>query len=107
MAEDYYLDLVPDLDRKVAELAEVKAVALPIAEKIADRARSTAPHESGDYEASIQAEATPGGARVFASDYKAAWIEFGVPSQGVPAKFNIRSAAESLGLKFRGKGGGD
>ncbi|MFF1633971.1 hypothetical protein [Leifsonia sp. NPDC058248] len=102
LSDDFHLDLIPDLDMKVGKLPEVIASAEPIARKIAEIARSTAPFESGDYQDGIEVQTTKHGARVLASDPKSAWIEFGVPSRGIPAKWNLRRAAEALGLKFRG-----
>lgn len=99
----FELHLNPDLDEQVGKMPEVLTTAMDAAEAIAAIASSTAPALSGAYAASIVAQKTKRGARVFASDYKSAWIEFGVPSRGVPAKFNLRNAVKAAGLKFRKK----
>ncbi len=101
MAEDVTVDLVPDLDAKVAHLPEVLTSSKDVAEEVAKIARSTAPHgETGDYANSITVEKTKSGARVFAADKKSAWIEFGVPGRNQPARWILRNAAIAAGLKF-------
>ena len=72
---------------------------LEIAEMIASAARADAPVVSGAYAAGISAMKTPHGARVIASDNKSSWIEFGIPSQGRAATFNLRRAAFDGGAK--------
>lgn len=94
-------NLDPSIDDQVARSAAVRQAALIVAEEIAAVARGTAPRESGDYAAGITAQTTKSGARVIAADYKSAWIELGVPGHGIPARFNLRRAAASLGYKFR------
>lgn len=94
----------PNIDEEVGKLPAIATSSMEAAEKIADIARHTAPVESGDYEAGIIVQKTKTGARVFASDYKSAWIEFGVPSEGQPARFNLRRAVEAAGYRFK-KGG--
>lgn len=103
---DYTFEPNPDIEEQVKGLAIIGVGAMAAAERIAAIARSTAPKESGEYAASIVAEPTKTGARVHAGDFKAAWIEFGVPSHGIPAKFNLRRAVEAAGYGFK-KGGGD
>jgi len=101
MDDDLDVTLVYDIDVKVAKMPEVKKSSLEVAEEVAQIARSNAPSVSGDYKAGIRAQATKMGARVFASDYKSAWIEFGVPNRNQPARWILRRAAESAGLKFK------
>lgn len=99
---DIHIHLIPDLDQQVRRLPEVKKTTRDAAEAVADIARSMAPFETGNYEAGIVVQDTPGGgARVLASDQKSAWIEFGVPSRGIPARFILRRAVEAAGLKFK------
>ena len=100
---DLHIDIDDDIDEKVAQMPEVKETALDVAERVADIARSTAPVVSGDYRDGIEAQKTKNGARVFASDYKSAWVEFGIPSRGIGAQFNLRNAAKTAGLKFKKK----
>lgn len=100
MDDDITIDLVPELDEQVLQMVEVKDSAYQAAEKVADIAIATAPVVSGDYRDGIEVQVTKSGARVFASDPKSAFVEFGVPSQGEPAQFNLRRAAEAAGLKF-------
>jgi hypothetical protein len=102
--DDFHLELDPDIDEKVAKVPELLTNSKEAAEQIADIARGTAPVKSGAYVDGIEVQETKSGARVFASDYKSAWIEFGVPSQGQPAHFNLRKAAESAGYEFRKSG---
>lgn len=94
-------DMDPDIESKVEKDAEVVGMAMDVAEAIAAHARSTAPVGTGAYEGGIHAEKTAKGARVFSSDPKSAWIEFGAPSRGLPAHFNLRTAAKALGYKFK------
>ena len=95
------IDIDGDLDAKVAKLVLKGGHAKKIAESIAERAKETAPEESGDYKAGIIVQDTKTGARVIATDYKSAWIEFGAPNRNEPAQFILRKAAQSLGLKFK------
>jgi hypothetical protein len=90
-----------NIDEEARGLPIIASSAEAAAEQIAEIARSSAPHESGDYAAGIVVQKTKTGARVFASDYKSAWIEFGVPSQGKPARFNLRRAVEAAGFRFK------
>lgn len=103
MADDIKVTVDGDIDLKALDAPELQAQAIEMANKIAAIARSTAPVESGDYQGSIVVEKTKHGARVYAGDYKSAWIEFGVPSQGKPAHFNLRRAVEAAGYGFRKK----
>ena len=101
---DFHIDIVDDIEVKVAAEKFLEESALEVAERVAAIARENAPQLSGDYASGIGAQEFRGGARVFASDYKSAWIEFGVPSRGKPAHWVLRRAAEAAGLKFRKKG---
>lgn len=100
MADDVTIDLVPDLDEKVRHLPEVKTASMEMARKVAQIARESAPKETGTYADGIVVQETKSGARVFASDQKSAWIEFGVPGRNQPARWILRRAAEAAGLKF-------
>jgi len=82
------------------DMAEVKSAAMDAARKVAAIAQSNAPRESGDYAGGIEVQETPHGARVFASDPKSAFIEFGVPGRNQPARWILRNAAIAAGLKF-------
>lgn len=97
------IHLNTNIDDQVAHLPVIEDAALDVARKIAEQARSTAPVLTGAYQAGIIVEVYKTGARVVASDQKSAWIEFGIPSNNVPAQFNLRSAATSLGYKFKKK----
>ena len=66
---------------------------LKVAKAIAERAKSLAPVVEGNYRDGIIVQRTPHGARVFASDQKSSWVEFGIPSQNQPAQFVLRRAA--------------
>lgn len=98
------------LNARVAKLAAVHQAAHDAAEKIAETARGTAPEVSGDYKNGIIVQdfgspsSRKAGARVLASDFKSAWIEFGVPERGIPATFNLRNAVDSAGFKFKSHG---
>lgn len=100
MADDVKVDLIPDLDVQVTRLTEVRTVSMDIARAVANVARSLAPKETGTYASGIVVQETKTGARVLASDQKSSWIEFGVPGRNQPARWVLRRAAESLGLKF-------
>ena len=103
MVDSVHFHLDPTLDAEVAKLIGEGNSAMKVAEAIAEIARANAPVESGDYAAGISAQKTKKGARVIAADYKSAWIEFGVPGRGIPAKFILRRAVDAAGLKFRKK----
>ena len=94
------VSLDPDLDDKVNKMIAEGGTPLQIAEQIAAVARANAPVLSGKYAAGISAAKTPHGARVIASDEKSSWVEFGIPSQGQPAQFNLRRAVDATGHKF-------
>lgn len=94
----------PDIDEKVGGLDIVGSSAMDIATHIAEVARETAPAESGEYVDGIVVQKTKHGARVFASDFKSAWLEFGVPSRGIPARFILRRAVEAAGYAFKKRG---
>ncbi len=101
MVDEVKVDLVPNLDEQVGRLPVVEASSMKVAEAIAERAREIAPHLTSAYADGISAQSTRAGARVFASDEKSAWIEFGIPSRNQPAHWTLRTAVESLGLKFK------
>lgn len=105
MDDEPQFEPAPDLDEKVIELPLVGAKAVDVANHIAEVARDTAPEESGEYAEGIVVQKTKTGARVWASDFKSAWLEFGVPSRGVPARFILRRAVEAAGYTFRKRGG--
>jgi hypothetical protein len=105
MDDEIEVALHYDIDVKVAKMPEVQKSALDVAENVAQIARDTAPSVTGDYKAGIKAQQTKSGARVFASDYKSAWIEFGAPNRNQPARWILRRAAESAGLKFKKRRG--
>ena len=98
---DFHIDIVDDIEKKIAVEKVVEESALEVAERVAAIARSTAPQQSGDYAAGIIAEEFRGGARVFASDHKSEWIEFGSVKRGRAARWILRNAAEAAGLTFR------
>ena len=108
MREQESVDLDPDLDEKVNKMIAEGGAPLEVAEKIAAAARAngpvgnpaTDPH-SGAYVAGISAKKTPHGAVVIAADNKSSWVEFGIPSQGQPAQFNLRRAVDATGYKFK------
>ncbi len=107
MREQESVDLDPDLDAKVNEMIAKGDKPIEAAEKIAAAARANAPvgnpatdPNSGAYRDGIVAKKTPHGAVVIASDNKSSWVEFGIPSQGQPAQFNLRRAVDATGYKF-------
>ncbi len=102
MADDVSVDLVPDIDELVRHLPVVKVSSRKVAETLAEVARATAPKgDTGNYAAGIIVQDTKGGTRVYASDKKSAWIEFGVPGRNQPARWVLRNAAIACGLKFK------
>jgi hypothetical protein len=106
MADDITVNLDSDLERKLELHPAVESSARASAVAIADEARASAPVMSGAYRESIVVQKSNRGKsgmyRVFASDPKSAWIEFGTANE--PAQFNLRNAAEALGFKFVKKG---
>lgn len=113
MADEFTFEPNPNIDEELgnADLPVIKTSSKEVAEDIARVARQLAPSgpsnsgsEPGAYVDGIVVQETKTGARVLASDYKSAWIEFGVPSQGQPARFVLRRAVEAAGYKFRKRG---
>lgn len=104
MAGDFHIDLVGNLDELVAKLPEVKSSSHDAAQAIAAAARAIAPVDEGNYVDGIVTQSTPAGTRVLATDQKSAWIEFGIPSRGIPARFVLRRAVEAVGLSFKKRG---
>lgn len=96
-----FLHLNSTLEQDVEKMPELHISALEAARDIAAIAVATAPRVDGDYVAGIGVQETKAGARVFASDEKSAFVEFGIPSRGVPAQFILRRAAEAAGYKFK------
>ena len=96
--------LNPNLERDLHKIPEVSTKVQAAAEAIAERARELAPVDTGRYRASIKVQkSNKSGSnlwRVFASDEKAFWVEFGVPSRGIAGQFVFRRAVESLGLHW-------
>jgi hypothetical protein len=92
----------PDLERELHKFPDVVASTDDVANEIAERARDLAPVESGAYRDGIivQKSSPKGVARVLATDQKSAWIEFG-NGRSIHAQFVMRTAVESLGLKFK------
>ena len=101
MREQETISLDPDLDAKVNEMIAKGDKPIEAAQKIASAARATARVVTGAYRDGITAKKTPHGAVVIASDEKSSWEEFGIPSQGQPATFNLRRAVDSTGYKFK------
>ena len=95
------LELRDDIDPAVEKMPEILEASVDSAERIATKAIADAPVDSGEYVAGIQVQKTRKGARVFASDFKSAWIEFGVPAHGIEGRFILRRAAEAAGFKFK------
>lgn len=98
------VDVNLDLDERVGELVAKGGHLDGIADAIAERAREMAPEETGAYKAGIIVQETKHGARVVATDFKSAWIEFGDPPANQPARFILRNAVVSLGLHFKKSG---
>lgn len=105
MAEERFtIELSPTLERDLHKFPTVQSQVQAAAEAIAQRAREMAPVETGQYKAGILVQKTnksgSGIWRAVATDQKSFWVEFGVPSRGIPGKFVFRNAVESLGLKW-------
>jgi len=99
------INLTSTVEKDVCDLVAKTDTPMQMAEKVASAARASAPVVTGAYLAGIVVQKTPGGARVFASDPKSAFVEFGVPNRGQPAQFVLRHAADAVGLTFKkGKG---
>jgi hypothetical protein len=78
-----------------------------VADDVASTARSLAPVETGDYRASIDVDVATFGeqqfVRVWATDFKAAWIEFGTGGDAPTYAYSpLRRAARKHKLKFSG-----
>lgn len=91
----------PDLEKELPKLPGVIKSAEDVADAIAQRARDTAPVQTGAFRDSIIAQKvnSKGVARVISTDPKGSFIEFGTSIE--PARFIFRNAVESLGLKFK------
>lgn len=104
--EDMKLILTENLESKLHSFPRVTSSANEVAEAIKARAIDLAPVETGRYRDGIEmqpaSEKTRGVARVYASDQKSSWVEYGTATH--PAQFVFRRAAESLGLVFKRKG---
>lgn len=98
---DISVNIPDDLDLQVAKMPELKTLAVDEAKEVAAAARAAAPVDTGNYAAGIVVQETKFGAIVLATDQKSGWIEFGIPSRGIPARFILRRAVEAVGLKFR------
>lgn len=98
------IELNPNVEKDVEEFVGKGDSAMQVAEKVLKIAVSNAPRDTGRYASGLQVQKTRYGARVYAKDEKSAWIEFGIPSRGIPAQFVLRRAAAQLGLTFRKKG---
>lgn len=101
---DESVELDPQLEKKLHTFPAVTAGSRLTAVAIADAARASAPVQSGAYAAGIVVDppSPKGVARVHATDPKSSWVEFGTSTQ--EGHFTIRTAAESLGLKFVKRG---
>lgn len=90
-----------ELNKKVAMMPTVGEAMLLKAEEAAEVAKKLAPVDTGAYRDGIEASAENiegmRGARVKATDWKSALVEFGTALW--PAHATLRRAAESVGLK--------
>jgi hypothetical protein len=100
------IELNSNLMNELHKFPEVESAAKEVADAIAARAKEMAPVDSGNYQTGISSEPSnkknSGVWRVISRDQKSSWIEFGTSTR--PGEFVIRSAAESLGYKFKKKG---
>jgi hypothetical protein len=96
IAEGFELALLENLT--------VQEAALQAATAIAQRARETAPVDTGTYRDSIVVERFRGGARVVSDDPVGHLLEFGAPHRSLPARYVFRNAAAGLGFRFRTSG---
>jgi hypothetical protein len=99
------IELIPNVEKAVEEHVGKGDDAMKLAERVLKVAQSNAPRDTGLYARGLTVQKTKYGARVYATDQKSAWIEFGIPSRGIPAQFVLRRAAASLGLSFRKRKG--
>lgn len=87
----------PTLEAELARTVEVAAVLEALAAAAAETARRLVPVASGDLRDSIDHEVAMEAAgqvgRVFATDFKASWVEFGTIRR--PARPFIRPALET------------
>ena len=107
---DIRIDLDEEALWKVGETDEVQSATKSAADSIAARARTTAPVDTGAYRAGIVVERSSRQMKngqsnayvVLATDPKSAFIEFAHNNR--EGSWNLRTAAESLGLQFVKKG---
>lgn len=98
MGADFKLD--PDFEQGALATTEVRDIVLDAANRAAARARDLAPEDEGDLKESIFAEVelTSNGwqGRVGATDFKAAWKEFGTVRES-PSPFLRPAVEEEVG----------
>ena len=107
MAEDITSFIIsPTLMKDLHVFPEIQTSLEDVANRIAERARAMAPVVTGNYRDGIQVNKPNSGSgvwRVYASDQKSSWVEFGNGKQ--PPQFIMRSACESLGFKMNASKG--
>jgi hypothetical protein len=100
------IELNPNLEDELKKFPLLQTSTFEVAKAIAERARSLAPVMTGRYRDGIEAQPpnAKGTSRVYASDQKSSWIEFGNRDGLQAPQFVMRNAVESLGLKFSKRG---
>lgn len=100
MADDVKIELDPKLEAELHTVSLVKKSAEEVATAIAEKARGSAPVDSGAYAASIRVNPpnAKGVAQVVADDPRG-WIEFGSTTHD--GHYTLRNAVMALGLKFK------
>lgn len=93
----------PELEKELHKFPVVTTNTEEAARAIAEAARSLAPVDTGAYRDGIivQSPSPKGVARVLATDQKSSWVEFGTGSAGHEGQYVLRSAVETVGLKFK------
>ena len=104
MAEDTSVQLIANLDSVLHQFPILQTKSQEACIKIAEIAREIAPVVTGNYRDGIVVQKSNTGSgvwRVFASDQKSSWVEYGTSTQ--PGQFVMRTATQIAGYSFHKK----
>ena len=105
MSEDTSIQLIANLESVLHQFPIVQSKTEEACNKIAEIAREIAPVVTGAYRDGIIVQKSNTGSgvwRVFASDQKSSWVEYGTSTE--PGQFIMRTATQIAGYSFHKKG---